>query len=80
MGVEITGKLTDGVTASHTHGPSNDTLATTAPKDNGGTGEHFTNGPSPPAMLHVRPRLWRYGLGLEVNLTASSTCRKNHEC
>ena len=42
MGVKITGKLTDGVTASHTHGPSNDTLATTAPKDNGGTGEHFS--------------------------------------
>ena len=42
MGVQITGKLTDGVTASHTHGPSNDRLATTAPKDNGGTGEHFS--------------------------------------
>ena len=42
MGVRITGKLIDGVTASHTHGPSNDTLATTAPKDNGGTGEHFS--------------------------------------
>lgn len=42
MGVQISGKLTDGVTASHTHGPSGDTLSTTAPKDNGGTGEHFS--------------------------------------
>lgn len=42
MGVQIQGRLTDGVTASHKHGPSGDTLATTAPKDNGGTGEHFS--------------------------------------
>ena len=42
MGVQISGKLRDGVTASHIHGPSGDTLTTTAPKDNGGTGEHFS--------------------------------------
>ena len=70
MGVEITGKLTDGVTASHTHGPSNDTLATTAPKDNGGTGEHF----SPTDLLTTgyaacTTTLWRWarprGYGLD---------------
>jgi len=42
MSVEIVGKLEDGVTAGHKHGPSGDNIRTTAPKDNGGTGEHFS--------------------------------------
>lgn len=42
MSVEIVGQLQDGVTAGHTHGPSQDNIRTTAPKDNGGTGEHFS--------------------------------------
>lgn len=42
MSVEITGRLEDGVSAAHLHGPSQDKINTTAPKDNGGTGEHFS--------------------------------------
>ena len=42
MAVRINGGLVDGLTGTHTHGPSGDTLQTTAPKDNGGTGEHFS--------------------------------------
>ena len=42
MSVEIVGQLKDGVTAGHQHGPSADKIQTTAPKDNGGTGENFS--------------------------------------
>ena len=42
MSVEIQGNLENGVTASHQHGPSGDKIRTTAPKDNGGTGENFS--------------------------------------
>ena len=42
MAVRINGSLTDGLTGEHEHGPSGDKLRTTAPKDNGGTGAHFS--------------------------------------
>ena len=42
MSVEIQGNLENGVTAGHQHGPSGDKIRTTAPKDNGGTGENFS--------------------------------------
>ncbi|MEE2962271.1 MAG: OsmC family protein [Myxococcota bacterium] len=42
MAVEITGIRKSGLDMRHRHGPSEDVIYTTAPKDNGGTGEHFS--------------------------------------
>ncbi|MCK6439836.1 MAG: OsmC family protein [Planctomycetes bacterium] len=42
MAVEITGTYQGQLTCKAVHGPSGNALTTTAPKDNGGTGEYFS--------------------------------------